>query len=398
MAFSFRLSVLLVCSALAAAGCTLKSRAIAPLAAADTLAANASGYFALRSGEDLGGSESDLAPAIARLRALFAPFMGIDLFDDSTRRRLGVSDDYPILISWNIFDDELTRWLASKEPPSPGTPLHIRTEVRVQLIEAKTATSFLQQTGLGAHCSRPGRIAGVAVEFACQNGQGVGAAWVDQDRRSMRWTIVLGAQELAQAVVDLPRAPKLVSQLQQEGFFTARFGYYATRELMARGTAGMMMLLNFAGLDGVDPSMREMLWSKGLKEMREVIAFGDSPPRLFVSFMNRDGHRSWHLTAEGQALFSETRVSSARTPEQMNAALGKLVRPGGSFATAKDLSWAIKLSKRTPELIALFLWPHALAFNDSHPGASPVPPQIQLGLSERARWRIEGSRLVVEPD
>ena len=395
----FRAPMLLVFALLSTAAC--KSRQPVPVRD-DLLAANAAAYMLFGGDLDMSRWNRSASAEVARgLQKALPELIGLDPFDATTRATLGADDARPIVVSWAVADaGQIQQLLDHPEPPEPGTPVGVRTEMTMPVVDARAAGKALGGIRLSPECRRPGDVYGTAVDYACQFELAAVTARVDADHRELRWSVAMGFNWTPRHTLHpLPRSPALTRQLARDGFFTAGLGYFARPGDAALGYATLTWLRTFAMIDGVEPELRRQLWTKGAKEFKDFTTAVQSPPRLFDSYQRQDDRHIWTLTAKGKALFGSGEMSKAKTPEQLNAAVAAQLQPGGSFASESDLNWTVRvLGSNGPLLVHDFLWPHVLAYAAKHGGTSPFGSTAKLGGEDTDRWQMNGSQLVIEFD
>ncbi|HWJ56737.1 MAG TPA: hypothetical protein VNR90_10955, partial [Vicinamibacterales bacterium] len=304
-----------------AAPATVAPPAAASGAGDDVLAADAGMYASFRFLNAGGPSEiPGFGPSAWEM-------LGANLLNADSAAVLGVDPQRPVVLSSAIVDPtRLRELLASPRAPSADTPLMIRLQVVVPVLDPARAQSALDVLMRESVCARPRRDAArwaallarlpdrddrrtaeaSDAAYVCKTDLASIVVRMNETRRELRWTAASGeGSGLTAAAAPVPGAPELTVRLRREGFFAAARGAIFTMPLEgARAAAALGLMKTRAGVGGVEASLRDQMWRRGAHEVSAALRLIESPPALFWGFLGTDEAMSWILTEKGKALFA----------------------------------------------------------------------------------------------
>ena len=355
------------------------------------LAANASMYVTFRPGDAGRPDRAPLSPSLEPGLFPLEQMFGIDLRAADTIARLGVDAQRPTVLSMGIVDPKrLSDLLASPTVPPEEASFSVRSALVVPVVDMARALAALPQVMDAAKCVPPradadrwarwlGRLEGPAdrrsaetsdAAYLCASELGAAVVRLNIARRELRWVAAVGDHApLTAASGELAPEPALSDRLEREHFFSERAAAFSTPAAGARLIAATGLIKTRAGLAGITPEQRPVLWRKGARELGASQRLVESPPVSISELLITDQGSSWTLTKEGRELISPLAGRQDLTLKDLRGTIAARLKPGGVFADPAILGDTLhEAGDMAPALVIQFLWPHAIAFDAAHPG------------------------------
>jgi SAM-dependent methyltransferase len=214
--------------------------------------------------------------------------------------------------------------------------------------------------------------------YVCLDSSEAVVARLEPAAREVRWSFAIGTGgRLAAAAAPFDAAPAETERLVREGLFAGRGGFRATPDAEARYRAAMLLFKLAVGFQGVDAESRKQLWPRAVIEMGSLARLVESSPRLFSEVMFNGDTTTWTLTPKGVETFGSLKVRWPAAQDKVFAALGRVVRPGGVFASGAMLDENIHQAEQAADdLLTHYLWPHLAGFAVAHPRDRAPPPAL----------------------
>jgi hypothetical protein len=362
----------------------------------------------------------NVPPAISGWRAKSWEMFGANLLEADTASIIGMDPQRPAVLSSAIVDPaHLAELVARPHAPTRNTSFTIRLLLVLPVLDPARAQSALDVLMRESVCARPrgdakrwsallARISDPGdrrtaeasdAAYLCLTDLAAIVVRMNEARRELRWAVASGeGSPLTAAAAPMPPAPReIVDRLHREGFFSAGAALFKLPAESARESIALELIKSKAGVAGVDASMKDEMWRKGVQEATAAQRLIDSPPVLFSGFFATDGVLSWNLTKEGREFFSSLPAGAATSTKTLKEAIAKTLRPGGAFTDPKRMADEIHEAGPAAEMFVRFmLWPHILAVAGTHPGGETLTPDFD---DERAHVEIDvaGGRVRLRP-